>query len=94
MLDQPPFAALELNFSGSYFSFFTLGGLSTRPTGEVPDRGGVPVPGLFAAGGATSGLPSTGHGYSSGMSLGNCTFFGRKAGIAAAGAAKGLAVPA
>ena len=87
VLDEPPFAALELNFSGSYFSFFTLGGLATLPSGEVIDRGGVPVPGLFAAGRATSGLPRSGHGYSSGMSLADCTFFGRKAGEAAAAAA-------
>ncbi|WP_277873358.1 FAD-binding protein [Sphingomonas paeninsulae] len=84
VLDQPPFAALELSFPGSYFSFFTLGGLSTLPGGEVLDRGGKPVPGLFAAGRATSGLPRSGHGYSSGMSLADCTFFGRKAGMSAA----------
>lgn len=84
VLDEPPFAALELNFATSYFSFFTLGGLSTRPTGEVLDRAGDPVPGLFAAGRATAGLPRWGHGYSSGMSLADCTFFGRQAGIAAA----------
>lgn len=88
VLDEPPFAALELNFATSYFSFFTLGGLSTLPTGEVLDRGGQPVPGLFAAGRATSGLPRWGHGYSSGMSLADCTFFGRKAGMSAATTAK------
>lgn len=75
-LDEPPFAALELSFSGSYFSFFTLGGLATLPTDEVLDRGGKPIAGLFAAGRATSGLPRSGHGYSSGMSLADCTFFG------------------
>lgn len=84
VLDEPPFAALELNFADSYFSFFTLGGLATLPTGEVLDRGGSPIPGLFAAGRATSGLPRSGHGYSSGMSLADCTFFGRKAGASAA----------
>lgn len=84
VLDEPPYAALELNFSDSYFSFFTLGGLATLPGGEVLDRGGTPVPGLFAAGRATSGLPRSGHGYSSGMSLADCTFFGRRAGVSAA----------
>ena len=84
VLDEPPFAALELRIGGSFFSFFTLGGLSTLPSGEVLDRGGAPVPGLFAAGRATSGLPRTGHGYSSGMSLADCTFFGRQAGLSAA----------
>jgi predicted oxidoreductase len=84
VLNDGPFAALELNFRDSYFSFFTLGGLSTLPSGHVLDRGGQPVPGLFAAGRATSGLPRSGHGYSSGMSLADCTFFGRQAGRSAA----------
>lgn len=84
-LDQGPFVALELNFQTSYFSFFTLGGLRTSTRGEVLDRAGQPVSGLFAAGRCTSGLPAWGHGYSSGMSLADCTFFGRQAGRAAAG---------
>ena len=79
-LDQGPFVALELNFATSYFSFFTLGGLRTSTDGEVLDRAGVPVHGLFAAGRCTSGLPAWGHGYSSGLSLADCTFFGRQAG--------------
>jgi 3-oxo-5alpha-steroid 4-dehydrogenase len=41
------------------------------------------IPGLFAAGRTTSGL-SVG-GYSSGLSLGDGTFFGRRAGRCAAG---------
>ncbi|HET6524391.1 FAD-dependent oxidoreductase [Sphingopyxis sp.] len=86
VLDEGPFAALELNIRTSFFSFFTLGGLNTRPSGEVLDRTGKPVPGLYAAGRATSGLPRWGHGYSSGLSLADCTFFGRMAGRQAAGA--------
>ena len=85
-LDQGPFVALELDFQTSYFSFFTLGGLRTSTDGEVLDRAGNPVAGLFAAGRCTSGLPAWGHGYSSGMSLADCTFFGRRAGRKAAGA--------
>ena len=83
-LDQNPFVALELKCQTSYFSFFTLGGLKTSVDGEVLDRGGTPIPGLFAAGRCTSGLPAWGHGYSSGMSLADCTFFGRQAGRKAA----------
>ena len=83
-LDQGPFVALELNFATSYFSFFTLGGLRTSTDGEVLDRTGTPVAGLFAAGRCTSGLPAWGHGYSSGLSLADCTFFGRQAGRKAA----------
>jgi 3-oxo-5alpha-steroid 4-dehydrogenase len=40
------------------------------------------VPGLFAAGRTTSGLAA--QGYSSGLSLADATFFGRRAGRAAA----------
>lgn len=83
-LDQGPFVALELNFQLSYFSFFTLGGLRTSVRGEVLDRAGEPIAGLHAAGRCTSGLPAWGHGYSSGMSLADCTFFGRQAGQSAA----------
>jgi succinate dehydrogenase/fumarate reductase flavoprotein subunit len=83
-LDQGPFVALELHFQNSYFSFFTLGGLKTSTDGEVLDRAGAPIAGLFAAGRCTSGLPAWGHGYSSGMSLADCTFFGRQAGRKAA----------
>jgi 3-oxo-5alpha-steroid 4-dehydrogenase len=83
-LDQGPFVALELDFQTSYFSFFTLGGLKTSADAEVLDRSGAPIPGLFAAGRCTSGLPAWGHGYSSGMSLADCTFFGRQAGKGAA----------
>lgn len=83
-LDKPPFVALELHFRDSYFSYFTLGGLRTSTEGEVIHRDGAPVPGLYAAGRVTSGLPAWGHGYSSGMSLADCTFFGRRAGRAAA----------
>lgn len=83
-LDQGPFVALELHFRTSYFSFFTLGGLRTSVDGEVIGRDGAPVSGLFAAGRCTSGLPAWGHGYSSGLSLADCTFFGRRAGRKAA----------
>jgi|TARA_R100000501_G_scaffold17919_3_gene35025 succinate dehydrogenase/fumarate reductase flavoprotein subunit len=88
-LDQGPFVALELNFATTYFSFFTLGGLHTSVDGEVRGRDGAPIPGLFAAGRCTSGLPAWGHGYSSGMSLADCTFFGRRAGLSAAAAKAG-----
>ncbi|MCB2066783.1 MAG: FAD-dependent oxidoreductase, partial [Erythrobacter sp.] len=83
-LDQGPFVALELDFAHSYFSFFTLGGLRTSADAEVLDRSGAPIPGLFAAGRCTSGLPAWGYGYSSGLSLADATFFGRKAGMKAA----------
>ncbi len=83
-LNAPPFAAFELRIGYSYFSFFTLGGLNTLPSGEVLDREGKPLVGLYAAGRSACGLPRWGYGYSSGMSLADCTFFGRQAGLTAA----------
>lgn len=61
---------------------FTLGGLHTTVDGAVLHVSGRPIPGLFAAGRASSGLH--GDGYVSGTSLGDGTFFGRRAGRAAA----------
>ncbi|HEB91784.1 MAG TPA: FAD-dependent oxidoreductase [Deltaproteobacteria bacterium] len=85
-LETPPFAALACHLDQAYYPFFTLGGLRVRPTGEVLTAGGEIVQGLRAAGRAACGLPRWGKGYSSGMSLGDCTFFGRLAGRSAAAA--------
>ena len=41
------------------------------------------IPGLYAAGRTTSGLPTSPY-IASGISVGDCTFFGRQAGIHAA----------
>ncbi len=83
-LDEPPFAALACHLKEAYYPFFTLGGLRVRPTGEVLTIDGDAIPGLYAAGRTACGLPRWGKGYSSGMTLGDCTFFGRKAGRQAA----------
>ncbi|MEV6162205.1 FAD-dependent oxidoreductase [Streptomyces sp. NPDC052052] len=69
--------------AGTGVAGFTLGGLHTTVDGAVLDVSGAAVPGLFAAGRATSGIH--GEGYISGTSLGDGTFFGRRAGVAAAG---------
>jgi len=83
-LDRPPFAALACHLGEAFYPFFTLGGLSTLPTGEVLTNDREVIPGLYAAGRTSCGLPRSGENYSSGMSLGDCTFFGRLAGAAAA----------
>ncbi len=70
------------NRKGTGASVFTLGGLHTDVDGRVLDVGGAPIPGLFAAGRASSGLHAWG--YISGTSLGDGTFFGRAAGRSAA----------
>ncbi|HJC29054.1 MAG TPA: FAD-dependent oxidoreductase [Candidatus Dietzia intestinipullorum] len=61
---------------------FTLGGLHTDTDSRVLDRAGAPIPGLFAAGRCTHGLH--GEGYISGTSLGDGSFYGRRAGRGAA----------
>jgi 3-oxo-5alpha-steroid 4-dehydrogenase len=81
-LVQPPFAALDYRTRAALYTVFTLGGLRTSPDGEVLRAEGGCVPGLFAAGRTTSGLAA--QGYSSGLSLADATFFGRRAGRAAA----------
>jgi 3-oxo-5alpha-steroid 4-dehydrogenase len=83
-LTQPPYAAFDLSLGKAPYLAFTLGGLSTRPTGEVLDESGNIVSGLFAAGRNTCGLPRNADGYASGLSVGDATFFGRLAGRQAA----------
>jgi 3-oxo-5alpha-steroid 4-dehydrogenase len=88
---EPPFAAIDPARSfrgpsdppvGSGAAVFTLGGLATDVAGHGLDLDGAAVPGLYAAGRATSGLAAWG--YISGTSLGDGTFFGRQAGRTAA----------
>jgi 3-oxo-5alpha-steroid 4-dehydrogenase len=67
---------------GTGFRVFTLGGLETSTDGEVLDVQGEPIPGLYAAGRTASGICAWG--YISGTSLGDGTYFGRRAGAAAA----------
>ncbi|OBJ86688.1 FAD-dependent oxidoreductase [Mycobacterium asiaticum] len=61
---------------------FTLGGLRTSLAAEVLHVNGEPIPGLFAAGRSTAGLAAWG--YASGISLGDGSFYGRRAGRSAA----------
>jgi len=81
-LERPPYGAIDCTTEKAIYAAFTLGGLATDVDGRVLDPEAAPIPGLFAAGRATSGL-SVGS-YSSGLSLGDGTFFGRRAGLAAA----------
>lgn len=61
---------------------FTLGGLATTLDAEVLHVSGAPIPGLYAAGRSTAGLAAWG--YASGISLGDGSFYGRRAGRSAA----------
>ena len=79
---EPPYGVVDLRVEKSYYAPFTLGGLATTVDSEVLDGSGVAIPGLFAAGRTTAGIAAGG--YVSGISLGDGTFFGRRAGVAAA----------
>lgn len=61
---------------------FPLGGLRTSLDAEVLHVSGEPIAGLYAAGRCTAGLAAWG--YASGISLGDGSFYGRRAGSAAA----------
>lgn len=74
-----PVGAIDLRGS---CAGFTLGGLQTTLDGEVLHVAGEPIPGLFAAGRCSAGLAAWG--YASGVSLGDGSFYGRRAGRSAA----------
>lgn len=77
-----PIGAVDLRVTSTYYATFTLGGVTTDVDGRVQRSNGVSVPGLFAVGRTAAGIPA--HGYVSGISLGDGTYFGRQAGVAAA----------
>jgi 3-oxo-5alpha-steroid 4-dehydrogenase len=79
---HPPYGVVDMTVERSYYATFTLGGLKTTVDGAVVDLAGVAVPGLYAAGRTTAGI--AGAGYVSGISLGDGSFFGRRAGRSAA----------
>ena len=74
-----PVGAIDLRSS---CGGFTLGGLRTTRDGEVLHVSGERIPGLYAAGRCSAGLAAWG--YASGISLGDSSFYGRRAGSAAA----------
>ena len=79
-LVTPPYALVDYSLPQLQPTCFTLGGLDTLPTGEVLTVDGEIIPGLYAAGRTAAGIPRTGAGYASGMSVADATFFGRLAG--------------
>ena len=82
---KPPYVALDVTPGmGAFYPYFTLGGLDTLPSGEVLTPLGEVILGLYAAGRTACGVPRRGAGYNSGISIGDASFTGRMAGIAAA----------
>jgi succinate dehydrogenase/fumarate reductase flavoprotein subunit len=74
---EPPYAALDCCVDTSFYAAFTLGGLRTTVDSEVLRPDGSVIPGLYAAGRTSAGLAAPG--YSSGISLGDGSYFGRRA---------------
>lgn len=82
-LTSPPYGAIDCTVGKVLYATFTLGGLVTDVEGRVLGPDEQRVEGLYAAGRTTSGLAA--YGYVSGISLADGTYFGRRAGRAAAG---------
>ena len=71
---------------GAIYATFTLGGLVTDPEGAALDGAGDRISGLYAVGRTAASLAAR-H-YASGISLGDGSFFGRRAGRHAAARAR------
>jgi 3-oxo-5alpha-steroid 4-dehydrogenase len=82
-LVRPPFALIDSSTDAAIYATFTLGGLETGAAGEVQGPDGGAVPGLYAAGRTAALFCGTGY-PGSGSSLADASFFGRRAGRAAA----------
>lgn len=82
-LGRPPFKAYDLGVEKAFYAVHTFGGLETSLSGEVIDVWGEKIPGLYAAGRTSAGIPAAPY-HASGLSIGDSTFFGRRAGAAAA----------
>jgi 3-oxo-5alpha-steroid 4-dehydrogenase len=82
-LARPPFRVWDLSVARAFFAAHTFGGLHTDVDSRVISSFGEPIPGLYAAGRTAAGLPVAPY-IASGLSLGDASFFGRRAGRAAA----------
>lgn len=87
-LKGPPYKAWDLSTTEAFFPAHTFGGLHTSTDGQVLSSFGESIPGLYAAGRNTAGIPTAPY-IASGLSVGDCTFFGRRAGRAAAAGVRG-----
>ncbi len=79
-----PWAVFDLRLGKAMYAGFTLGGVRVSVDGEAQRPDGSVIPGLYAAGACASNLAQDGKGYCSGTQLGEGSFFGRRAGSAAA----------
>lgn len=80
-----PWAVLDMSLGVALYAGFTLGGMATTVDGQVRRSDGSVIHGLYAAGACASNIAQDGNGYCSGTQLGEGSFFGRRAGVHAAG---------
>lgn len=83
-ISEIPYAAIDCSVGSAYFCCISLGGVDTDVDGRALKADGTPVPGLYAVGQVAPNLSVEGWGYASGLLIGGATFFGRRAGKAAA----------
>lgn len=77
---QAPFYAMDISIESRFLPLpvISFGGLRvSEESGQVLDRAGAPIPGLYAAGRSAVGLAS--QTYVSGLSFADCFFSGRRA---------------
>ncbi|WP_141582853.1 FAD-binding protein [Actinomadura sp. WMMA1423] len=84
-----PWGVYDLTLGTALYAGFTLGGMATTVDGEVRREDGSVIGGLYAAGACASNIAQDGAGYCSGTQLGEGSFFGRRAGLAAAARGRG-----
>jgi succinate dehydrogenase/fumarate reductase flavoprotein subunit len=82
--DQGPWGAYDLTLGKALYAGFTLGGMRTPVDAQVVAEDGHVIPGLYAAGACAANIAQDGKGYSSGTQLAEGSYFGRRAGRAAA----------
>ena len=82
-IQGPPYSAWDLSVNQAFFPAHTFGGLHTSIDSQVLSSFGEAIPGLYAAGRTSAGLPMAPY-IASGLSVGDCTYFGRRAGRHAA----------
>lgn len=83
-LRQAPFVAYDLSVDKAFFPAHTFGGLRTNVDSQVLNGWGEAIPGLYAAGRTSAGLPVAPY-VASGISVGDGSYFGRRAGRHAVG---------
>jgi 3-oxo-5alpha-steroid 4-dehydrogenase len=76
---ESPYTAWDLSVTNAFFPAHTFGGLKTTANSEVINANGEITPKLYAVGRTTAGIPIAPY-FASGLSVGDCTFFGRIAG--------------